>query len=124
MAPASEPPSLFLARLLGPTAVMLAITEPTNSHIWANSLPAVVYLNGTALFVGGLALVLKHNIWCRSWPVLVTALGWMSVGLGAYRMVAPERFLQYVQDGGPTWGASLGLGSIGIVLSCFGYLLR
>jgi hypothetical protein len=41
------------------------MTETPNSHIWADIFPAVVYLNGMTLFIGGLALILKHNVCCR-----------------------------------------------------------
>ena len=42
-----------MATLLGPTLIAITITEAINLPIWAMSIPAVVYLNGTLLFVAG-----------------------------------------------------------------------
>lgn len=81
--------SKFLARLLGPTAIAVAATEFKNTHILPSPDPAVVYLNGVILFVSGLSIVLHHNLWHRSWPVAVTILGWLILGLGLVRMVWP-----------------------------------
>jgi len=76
---------------------MLAWTEATNSHIFHTSIPAVVYLNGTVLFVSGLSIVLRHNIYRMEWPLLITATGWMTLGLGFSRMVYPEAVLEAVK---------------------------
>jgi len=50
-----------IAGLLGPTRIAATITEAMNGHIWDTSIPAVVYLNGTILFVAGLSIVPAHN---------------------------------------------------------------
>jgi hypothetical protein len=48
------PRSRQIARIVGPTLIALGISEALN--------PApVVYLNGTLLFVAGLAIVQAHN---------------------------------------------------------------
>ncbi|HRC87493.1 MAG TPA: hypothetical protein PK413_17990, partial [Thermoanaerobaculia bacterium] len=48
-----------------------------------------VYLNGTLLFIAGLALVRAHNVWVRAWPVLITLVGWFALLVGLGRMAAP-----------------------------------
>lgn len=78
-----------LAGLIGPTLIMLGATEAMNLAIFAANTPAVVYLNGTILFVAGLAIVRAHNHWSWNWSVLVTLTGWFAVVLGLYRMIAP-----------------------------------
>ena len=50
----------------------------------------MVYLNGTILFVVGLALIRAHNRWHWQWPILVTLTGWVLFLGGAYRMLMPE----------------------------------
>jgi hypothetical protein len=47
-------------------------------HIFAAQTAPIVYLNGTLLFVGGLAIVQSHNRWSWGWPLLVTLTGWGS----------------------------------------------
>jgi uncharacterized membrane protein YhaH (DUF805 family) len=79
-----------LAGLIGPSMIALAATEALNLEMFAGMIAPVVYLNGTILFVAGLALVRAHNVWIRSWPVLITLIGWVLLFGGLYRMVAPD----------------------------------
>jgi uncharacterized membrane protein HdeD (DUF308 family) len=79
-----------LASLIGPTLMALAVTEALNLHIWKASFPALVYLDGTLLFIAGLSIIRIHNLWARMWPILITLVGWLALGMGLYRMVAPE----------------------------------
>ncbi|WP_224362902.1 hypothetical protein [Hyalangium versicolor] len=81
--------SRSLAGLLGPTLLALGLTEAFNMDIYAAQTAPVVYLNGTLLFVAGLAIVRAHNVWSFNWRCLVTVLGWLALALGLYRMVAP-----------------------------------
>ncbi|KAJ9137019.1 hypothetical protein NKR19_g8328 [Coniochaeta hoffmannii] len=114
------PPSNFLARLLGPTAIVLAITEFKNAQIFPSPDPAVVYLDGAVLFVSGLAIVLRHNRWHSSWPVLITILGWLSLGLGLSRMIWPAAKLDDDQSWVLVVVESL-LFMTGVLLSWIGY---
>jgi hypothetical protein len=79
-----------LASLVGPTLIALAVTEAVNLDIWKVSLPALVYLDGTLLFIAGVSIIRIHNLWTRAWPILITLVGWLALGIGLYRMVAPE----------------------------------
>ncbi|KAF2460718.1 hypothetical protein BDY21DRAFT_361618 [Lineolata rhizophorae] len=98
----AQPPTLPLARLLGPTLLLLSVTEARNASIWPHTTAAAIHLNGTALFVAGLAILQKHWVWVRGWPVAVTATGATALGLGAWRMWDPVGVLQGVRrmDGG------------------------
>jgi hypothetical protein len=84
-----------LAQLIGPSLLVLTLSEALNLRVWAVNIAAVTYLNGSILFVAGLAIVRAHNRWTRSWPVLVTLIGWGAALGGLFRMFAPE-----VQPGG------------------------
>ena len=108
------------AGLLGPTLIAIAMTEAMNLRILART-PApvgVVYLNGTLLFVAGLAIVRAHNRWKGGWPVLVTLMGWLAILGGLIRMVAPAS-----AQSGATWVFALliVLLAIGIVLTFKAY---
>lgn len=80
-----------IAGLLGPTLIVMAMSEAMNLRIMADKPPpvGVVYLNGTLLFVAGLAIVRDHNRWKGGWPVLVTLMGWLAILGGLIRMFAP-----------------------------------
>jgi hypothetical protein len=58
-----------IAGLIGPTLIVLTISEAMNLHIWANNIAPVTYLNGLLLFVAGLSIVRVHNHWTIRWPV-------------------------------------------------------
>src|SRR4051812_4098903 len=79
-----------LAGLIGPTLVAIGATEALNINIFENQIAPVVYLNGTILFIVGLALVRAHNRWAWRWPTFITVTGWVLLAGGLYRMIAPE----------------------------------
>ena len=79
-----------VARLLGPTIVMMVASEfpLVQPHLYDAQIPPVVYLSGVLMFVGGLAIVQAHNVWRRDWTVLITLSGWFFLLLGLFRMFA------------------------------------
>ncbi|WP_435627995.1 hypothetical protein [Candidatus Ferrigenium straubiae] len=79
-----------LAALIGPTVMVLAASEAMNLRIWAVNIAPITYLNGTILFVAGLAIIRVHNYWGPRWPVMVTLTGWFALLIGLYRMFAPQ----------------------------------
>src|SRR5690242_11475912 len=90
--------AVFLARLLGPTIIVVAATEMANPHILTANTPSIIYLNGAALFVSGLALVLHHNRWVSSWPISITLVSWLTLVMGFSRMMWPEHMLAQTRD--------------------------
>ena len=79
-----------IAALVGPTIVAMVVSEfpLVQPHLYDAQSPPVVYLSGTLMFVGGLAIVRSHNKWARDWTVLVTLSGWFFLLLGLFRMFA------------------------------------
>jgi hypothetical protein len=79
-----------IAGLLGPTIVAMVVSEfpLVQPHLYDEQIPPVVYLSGTLMFVGGLAVVRAHNRWARDWTLLVTLSGWFFLLLGLFRMFA------------------------------------
>lgn len=83
-----------IAGLLGPSLVVITISESVNIHIWAGNTAAGIHLNGALLFIGGLAIARAHNVWVRGWPVTITLAGWLMMLLGLFRMFFPELQLE------------------------------
>jgi hypothetical protein len=88
--------SIFLARLLGPILVVLAIGLLLRQDSWramakefTGSAP-LLFLSGFMTLLGGLALVNTHNVWEAGWPVIITIFGWLAVIGGIARMLFPE----------------------------------
>jgi hypothetical protein len=108
-----------LAALIGPTVMVLTASEAMNLRIWAVNIAPITYLNGTILFVAGLAIVRVHNDWGRSWPVMVTLTGWFSLLIGLYRMFAPQA--QQGGQNGATYAVLAALFAMGVFLTFKGY---
>jgi hypothetical protein len=79
-----------IAGLVGPTIVAMVVSEfpLVQPHLYDAQIPPIVYLSGTLMFVGGLAIVRAHNRWARDWTLLVTLSGWFFLLLGLVRMFA------------------------------------
>ncbi len=87
--------SQFLARLIGPVLVVLAIGLLTRQDAWRSMASEFVasrpllFLSGFLTLLGGLALVNTHNVW-EGWPAIITILGWLAVIGGIARMLFPD----------------------------------
>ena len=79
-----------IAAVLGPTLVVVTLSEGLHLDIWEAVHPTVVYLNGLLFLVGGLVIVTTHAVWPRDWRSLVTLSGWLLIIAGTYRMFVPE----------------------------------
>lgn len=83
--------SITIGKYLGPVLSLLLISEVVNFHIWNTSTnPQLVYLNGFVLLLFGFYIIRVHNLWVKSWPVLITLSGWFFTILGVMRMFFPE----------------------------------
>ena len=108
-----------LASVVGPALIALAVTEPLNWAIFEQQIAPIVYLNGTILFVAGLALVQAHNRWSWGWPTLLTLTSWVLLLGGLYRMVVPSPPDLELGVASTVMFATMGL--VGLVLSYQGY---
>jgi hypothetical protein len=88
--------SLFLARLVGPTLVAIALGMLINLGVYESMIAEalhtgiLLYLSGLLSLLGGLAIVNLHNTWCADWRVIITVLGWLMTIGGIIRIVVPQ----------------------------------
>ena len=112
---------VHIAKLLGPALIGITITEWLNLDIFADAIgPAFathVYLDGSLIFIAGLAIVRSHNAWSRHWPVLITLVGWFAVIAGLARMATPIASQQAGQSTVIVYGSIVVMLAIGIVLT-------
>ena len=124
--------SLFLARLIGPILVVLAIGLLVRQDSWRamasdfiSSRP-LVFLTGFLTLLGGLALVITHNVWGPGWPLIITIFGWLAVIGGIARMLFPETVMGVGQKmlDNKTYLTIVGVGEglLGLWLCYAGYL--
>jgi uncharacterized membrane protein YhaH (DUF805 family) len=114
--------SKSIAGLIGPTVVAIALSEWINLRIlWANTSPSVIYLNGSLLFVAGLAIVRAHNRWTGNWPVLVTLIGWFLMLGGLVRMFAPVFAQREAENATGVYALLIVLLAVGVFLTFKAY---
>ncbi|PDT08321.1 hypothetical protein [Rhizobium sp. M1] len=126
--------SLFLAKLLGPTFVAVALGMLLNLGLYrtiiAEGLHAgiLLYLSGFLSMLGGLAIVNLHNRWQMDWRVVITVLGWLMTIGGAIRIVLPQIAIAVgstIYSGrASVVVAALTTGALGVFLSFKGYMRR
>jgi hypothetical protein len=123
--------SIYLAKLIGPVALVAAIGLLFNASAYRAMAQeflrssALIYLSGILAMVAGIAIVLAHNVWVANWPVLITIFGWAGALGGAARMLMPDKVRSVgesmlgrplaLQIGGAVWLA------VGALLCFFGY---
>lgn len=84
--------SKSIARLVGPTLIVMVFSEMRvwNPTLYDTQIVPLVYLNGVLLFIAGLVIVTRHNIWIYGWETLVTIIGYAVIMLGLLRMLFPQ----------------------------------
>lgn len=123
--------SLFLARLVGPTFVVVAVGMLFNLGMYESMIEEALkvgilfYLSGVLSLLGGLAIVNLHNRWQMDWRVIITVLGWLMVFGGIVRIVMPQVAISL---GSAIYGShastlvvALIVGTLGAFLSIKGY---
>ena len=108
-----------LARLIGPTISVMTMSEMLNYHIWTTNIPPVTYLNGILLFLAGISIIRDHNRWVRSWPVVITIVGWFGILSGLFRIFFPEA--KQADENTSTFVVISFLLAVGIFLTFKGY---
>lgn len=111
-----------IAGLLGPTLIAISTTEAMNMGIYTAQSAPVVYLNGTVLFVAGLAIVQSHGHWRLHWMTLITLTGWGALALGLLRMTFPS--LDQAGDHPATYMLLALLLLVGVAISIGAFLPR
>ncbi len=89
-------PSVVIARIAGPVLAAIGLGLLTNYATYrqiatqiVGNLP-LIYFSGVLLLTGGLAILNFHNMWTRDWRSIVSALGWLMMVSGAFRVFAPQ----------------------------------
>jgi len=109
--------SKHIAKLLGPTLIVMTISEVMNAHIWASVSVTQTYLAGSLWFVAGLSIILAHNRWMFDWTIIVTLMGWFIMLGGLGRMFFPESAQQGSGNASLVLVVQAVLLAIGIVLT-------
>lgn len=88
--------SIFIARLLGPLFLLVGIAMPFKQAMFRAIMedffrsPAMIYLAGFFGLLGGIAIVLTHNLWVADWRVIITLIGWLAIVRALVTIYAPQ----------------------------------
>lgn len=94
------PNTVFLAQFLGAFAIVMGISmllqrrRVTDTLIEVFSSKTITYIIGLLEVLGGILLVLTHNIWDSVFAATVTALGWLLLIEGVFYLFAPQPALK------------------------------
>src|SRR5215510_981362 len=117
--------SVFLARLLGPVCVAIAIGVLVNGAAYRAMAEeflhsgALIYVTGLLGMTAGVAVLLNHNDWVADWRFLITLFGWLTTIGSAQRTEIAIRWL--LQRPTSLIVAGIIWLIIGAVLCFFGY---
>ena len=96
--------SIFLARLIGPIALLAGLALVFNRTAYRAMTDeflrshALIVLAGVMTLAAGLAIVLTHNVWAADWRVVITILGWL--------LSFPASSARHCRSMPPPWGAA------------------
>ena len=123
--------SIFIARLLGPVFVIAGIAVLTRPRAFRTIIGEFIqnsvlpYMSGVLGLVGGLAIVLTHDVWSTDWRVLITLIGWIMVLRALATILAPQHIVGVgnwlVRHRSALFAGGLLAVALGAVLSYFGY---
>jgi cytochrome bd-type quinol oxidase subunit 2 len=92
--------SRFLAGLIGPTLVAMAVALFLNDSVIAAMIGqaaqdyVLIFASGLITLVAGLAIVRAHNVW-KGWPAIVTIIGWLLILGGLARLFFPSQLAMF-----------------------------
>jgi uncharacterized membrane protein HdeD (DUF308 family) len=90
--------SIYIARIIGPLLIVNSIGVLVGGKAYRAMAQeflksrALIYLTGFITLLIGLAIV---NARTTGWPVALTAIGWLFVFGGGFRMLMPDRIAQF-----------------------------
>lgn len=118
--------SISIARIVGPTLVVMVSSELKiwNPTLYDTQIIPLVYFSGVLMFVSGIAIVSKHNLWSLRWETIITIIGFLAILLGILRMFFPQSYNKQFHNGNITMYIEIILIAIGAFLTYKGYSLK
>jgi hypothetical protein len=115
--------SKSIAAIVGPTLIVMVLSELKlwNPTLYDTQIVPLVYLSGVLLFIAGLAIVHKHNLWIWGWQTTITVIGWFGILLGLLRMFFPQTYNSQFKNDNAALGVELSLILVGIFLTFKAY---
>jgi hypothetical protein len=123
--------SLFVAKLLGPVFLVVGaalLSRPEAFRALLREFVAsgvLMYMAGFLGLLGGLALLIVHNVWALDWRLVITLIGWASLVRALVTIFRPQAIVsiadRLIEYKGAFRAAAVIDLVIGAALSYFGY---
>jgi len=88
--------SIFIAQLLGPMFVVVGVALLAKPQMFRTILQefirssTLLYLAGFIGLLGGMAMVLAHNVWVPNWRLIITLIGWITIVRAVITIFQPQ----------------------------------
>lgn len=125
--------SIYLARLIGPALALAGVSMLLNPQGFLDIATGIIgdaallYFVALLGLLGGIALVLAHNLWVADWRVIITLIGWVSIVDSASWLLAARHlarlYAPIITPALPIVGGLFSL-ILGAVLCYFGYFAK
>lgn len=92
--------SILIAKLFALAYIAIGISGLVNKNYFSNMMKDIAKNSGLTLLFGFLALIAGtlmvtfHNIWDKSWIVIITIIGWISLLKGLALIIAPSSLIE------------------------------
>ncbi len=89
--------SIFLAQIFAVVYIVIGLGMLINPKHYKKLMDEFLksagmqYLGGVMALVAGFLIVMNHNIWEKSWVVLITIIGWLGLIKGVLLFIAPDK---------------------------------
>jgi hypothetical protein len=115
--------SKSIAAIIGPTLIVMVLSELKlwNPTLYDTQIVPLIYLSGVLMFIAGLAIVHKHNIWVWGWQTTITVIGWLGISIGLLRMFLPQMHKEQFKNDNFALIVEVSLILIGIFLTFKAY---
>lgn len=96
--------SIFYAQVVGLWLFLIGLAMVVHSARFKKTAMDTLTNPGLMTYTGlfalgvGLLVVISHNIWVTSWPVIVTLFGWFLILQGLLRLFWPESFAKFMKN--------------------------
>jgi hypothetical protein len=94
--------TFYLAKLLGLYFLIIGISIIFKTSHYQKSMKelstseALMMLISIMPLVVGLSIILGHNLWVKSWPVIITIIGWLIFLVGLIRLFWYKKVMKII----------------------------
>lgn len=115
--------SVFIGRIFAICYLAIGLgllVKPDNFQKMVEGLdadPGDTYMWGLFVLIIGSLIVVSHNLWVASWPVIITIIGWGAVLKGFALILYPESLLWFTRRFGKDSAMYRGIGVFVLVVA-------